>query len=275
MSHVLYRFYSATGQLLYIGITANPPARFGQHRSDKDWWSEVSDIKIETHENRNALRAAEATAIRAEKPRYNKVHNGSAATTATSVSSPVVESPLIGKRFHTRTKCVHDILVAEWQGWIVATPSSEVLLIELYSFSSGQPNGQQLITIPDFTTKNPVLYESDDDLRFHYEYGDLAHSGVCHQLPDDWGHVDVTELFPGLFGRSRRETRFGLVTDEEYERRAAEYGAKLDARDACHLCDHDGYRPNMRVCNHIDYGDGSPYQEALKRQLQVIQGGDA
>lgn len=40
MAHVLYRFYGATGQLLYVGITMNPVQRFRSHRGTKDWWCE-------------------------------------------------------------------------------------------------------------------------------------------------------------------------------------------------------------------------------------------
>lgn len=85
----------------------------------------------------------------------------------------------------------------------------------------------------------------------------------------------VVDLFPGLFGRSRRETRYGYVTDEEYRRRAEQDHAKAIEREDCPLCDGDGYRPNMRVCNHIDYGGRSAHREARKRQLQIIEGGGA
>ncbi|MBX7450389.1 GIY-YIG nuclease family protein [Mycolicibacterium sp. 3033] len=47
MAHVLYRFYSPTGKLLYVGITMNPSQRFNAHRKSKDWWDEVAGITIE------------------------------------------------------------------------------------------------------------------------------------------------------------------------------------------------------------------------------------
>lgn len=191
MSHVLYRFYSATGQLLYVGITANPPTRFKAHRRTKDWWSEVVGITLENYATREDLANAERRAIQVERPLHNVVHAKRCGASAVAVRPPEV------------------------------APAAADNLAGLFDSPS------------------------------------------------------VGDLFPGLFGRGCRETRYGYVTDEEYERRAAEYSAKLDARDACQLCDHDGYRPNMRVCNHIDYGDGSPYREARKRQLQIIEGGDA
>ena len=74
--HVLYRFYSATGQLLYVGITMRPPERFKSHRDTKRWWSEVSGITVENYSNRVELERAERRAIQVERPQYNVVHNG-------------------------------------------------------------------------------------------------------------------------------------------------------------------------------------------------------
>jgi predicted GIY-YIG superfamily endonuclease len=73
--HVLYRFYTKTGQLLYVGITMNPPQRFKSHQNGKEWWSEVSGITVEHYESRLELQSAERRAIQVEKPRYNVVHN--------------------------------------------------------------------------------------------------------------------------------------------------------------------------------------------------------
>lgn len=69
--HALYRFYSTSGQLLYVGITNNPANRFEQHRDSKEWWSEVSGITIEWHPDRAAVLAAERTAVQNEMPLYN------------------------------------------------------------------------------------------------------------------------------------------------------------------------------------------------------------
>lgn len=71
--HALYRFYSATGQLLYIGITLDPGNRWKQHAKDKPWWADVAGISVENHPDRASVLAAEARAIEVEKPLYNKV----------------------------------------------------------------------------------------------------------------------------------------------------------------------------------------------------------
>lgn len=72
--HALYRFFDEGGELLYIGITNNPTARFRQHGSDKDWWHEVATIRMERYSSRDAVLVAEKRAIIEEKPRYNVVH---------------------------------------------------------------------------------------------------------------------------------------------------------------------------------------------------------
>lgn len=74
-SHVLYRFFSENGQLLYVGITMNPPQRFKSHEHEKFWWSEVSGIRVEQHESREKLIEAERLAIKIERPIHNVVHN--------------------------------------------------------------------------------------------------------------------------------------------------------------------------------------------------------
>lgn len=74
-THALYRFYSRTGQLLYVGITNDPSKRFKEHGLDKPWWSRVAEIKIERFSSRAELAAAEIRAIETEHPRYNRAHS--------------------------------------------------------------------------------------------------------------------------------------------------------------------------------------------------------
>lgn len=73
--HALYRFFDAGGELLYLGITLNPAARWKQHSHDKTWSTEVANIVIEPHPDRAAVLEAERLAIVTEKPRYNVVYN--------------------------------------------------------------------------------------------------------------------------------------------------------------------------------------------------------
>jgi hypothetical protein len=92
--------------------------------------------------------------------------------------------PLVGRFFHTTIECPHGRRVAEWQGHIIAAVSDDVLLIELFEWLMGEPNGQEFITLADFMAKKPVLYSTGDEMRFSYEHGHLLHSSRCiHESP--------------------------------------------------------------------------------------------
>lgn len=72
--HCLYRFFDAEGELLYVGITMNPAARWPKHSYQKPWWCEVESITLETFDSRADVLAAEREAIKTEHPRHNIVH---------------------------------------------------------------------------------------------------------------------------------------------------------------------------------------------------------
>lgn len=190
MAHVLYRFYSATGQLLYVGITMNPPQRFKAHRDSKDWWPEVAGISIEHYASRTDLANAERRAIQVERPLHNVVH---------TKKRPLPKPP----------------------------------------------------------APEPRQFEIDDDI------------SALFRPPEPVS-------FDSLFGRERyRDTRFGYVTDEQYQECVAAERVKAEARADCSLCDSSGYRPNMRVCDHVDRSPGlrSAQREVQKERLSVIEGG--
>lgn len=72
--HCLYRFFAADGELLYVGITMNPAARWPKHSHQKPWWTEVESITLETFPSREEVLDAEREAIKTEHPRHNVVH---------------------------------------------------------------------------------------------------------------------------------------------------------------------------------------------------------
>lgn len=72
----LYRLHDHSGELLYVGITDCPERRWKDHAKDKPWWPDVNDRSVEWLPDRSHALAAEAAAIRAERPRYNFHHNG-------------------------------------------------------------------------------------------------------------------------------------------------------------------------------------------------------
>ncbi|MFE9736135.1 GIY-YIG nuclease family protein [Streptomyces sp. NPDC005863] len=67
----IYRLYDATDDLLYVGISINPDARFRAHRIDKPWWLDVEAVQIDWLDSRLAAEQAETEAISTESPRYN------------------------------------------------------------------------------------------------------------------------------------------------------------------------------------------------------------
>lgn len=68
----VYRHLDANGRTLYIGASANPGARYDNHRSVSEWALDVTRIEIEWHRSREAAYAAERAAIFAERPPHNK-----------------------------------------------------------------------------------------------------------------------------------------------------------------------------------------------------------
>lgn len=87
-SCTLYRHFDAADELLYVGIAFEPAARRRQHAADKLWWLEVARTSYEHHPTREAALQAEAAAIRAERPRWNVVHNVPTLRTARSLFTP-------------------------------------------------------------------------------------------------------------------------------------------------------------------------------------------
>ena len=73
--HALYRFFDDTADLLYVGITIDPSARWKKHRQGKHWWHSVRNITIQPCDSREAVLLAEREAIVSERPRYNHVHS--------------------------------------------------------------------------------------------------------------------------------------------------------------------------------------------------------
>lgn len=74
---VLYRFYDAAGQLLYVGISVDFPHRAASHRRRQCWWRDRARTTLQFFPSRATAEEAERLAIRAEHPRYNVVHNAS------------------------------------------------------------------------------------------------------------------------------------------------------------------------------------------------------
>lgn len=66
----LYRIFAGS-DLLYVGISANPAARFMKHKRT-DWWRHATRITFDVFESEWVALDAERAAIKAERPRHNK-----------------------------------------------------------------------------------------------------------------------------------------------------------------------------------------------------------
>lgn len=73
----LYRLYDGGDNLLYVGIATDPEKRVKVHRWDttKKWRHEIARHTAEWFDTRIEAEQAEVTAIRAERPLYNRRHH--------------------------------------------------------------------------------------------------------------------------------------------------------------------------------------------------------
>jgi predicted GIY-YIG superfamily endonuclease len=71
----VYRFFDRDGRLLYVGIAFDPAERWEKHAAVAEWWKDAADNTIDWYDTRAEAGRAELTAIRYEKPIYNKVGN--------------------------------------------------------------------------------------------------------------------------------------------------------------------------------------------------------
>ncbi len=73
MSHPthLYRHWNAAGELLYVGVTKNLAKRFSTHQSSARWFDDIAKVTSELFPTLEEARAAEARAIREERPAHN------------------------------------------------------------------------------------------------------------------------------------------------------------------------------------------------------------
>jgi hypothetical protein len=68
----VYRFFDKAERLLYVGIAFDPGERWKRHAAVARWWKDAVDNTIDWYDTRAEAERAELTAIRYEKPIYNK-----------------------------------------------------------------------------------------------------------------------------------------------------------------------------------------------------------
>jgi predicted GIY-YIG superfamily endonuclease len=69
----VYRFFDASGLLLYVGVTDQPTVRFAAHRASSAWWTSVDHVRtrVSWHATREEGELAERRAIEIERPEFN------------------------------------------------------------------------------------------------------------------------------------------------------------------------------------------------------------
>jgi predicted GIY-YIG superfamily endonuclease len=67
----LYRHFSKSGQLLYVGVSRNPFDRLAEHIRRGHWTTEISAITLQWFESEDEALSAEHLAIKTERPLWN------------------------------------------------------------------------------------------------------------------------------------------------------------------------------------------------------------
>lgn len=73
---ILYRWWDADDNLLYVGKSTSVLARIGSHKRYSSFFDRAVKMTMERYPDQLSLAEAEVRAIRAEHPPYNIVHNG-------------------------------------------------------------------------------------------------------------------------------------------------------------------------------------------------------
>jgi len=155
----LYRYFDAEGRLLYVGISFSAIARAAQHRESTGWWCDVARMHVEHLPTRSDALDAERQAIRTEQPLHNVVHNGKIsaaklerqmrcndpAETRRVIREMEADTyTFVGKYFLTPPDDGQFPRVNR-QGQVIGEPSSEMYVIQLYSWSDGRPTTQEIV----------------------------------------------------------------------------------------------------------------------------------
>ncbi len=74
MKTALYRHFSASGCLLYVGIASDLMSRLSGHEKKSPWFYVVASVSVEWFISRECALAAEKMAIVDESPRHNVMH---------------------------------------------------------------------------------------------------------------------------------------------------------------------------------------------------------
>jgi hypothetical protein len=102
--YAVYRCYSDSGELLYVGSTGQLGKRLGAH-AEKAWFIQVRGMTFEWYADELDARNAERRAIHVEHPKYNVVHRN-----ATRLATPAPRrrtAPGRGKNLTTEQRAAN------------------------------------------------------------------------------------------------------------------------------------------------------------------------
>ncbi len=74
--HAVYRIWSASDELLYIGCSVNPLSRIMEHSKYKAWCVAIDRVTVQWFDNKPEAQAAEKAAIQSENPTWNSHFTG-------------------------------------------------------------------------------------------------------------------------------------------------------------------------------------------------------
>lgn len=96
----LYRHYSSSGDLLYVGISNNVHVRTKQHMEGSHWADEIARIEVDFHPDRPTASTAEAKAVRELNPKYNRVRFASPGVPKPSVGEDIPQQIIVKVEHH-------------------------------------------------------------------------------------------------------------------------------------------------------------------------------
>lgn len=106
----MYLLFDRYDRLLYVGITCDVLRRLAEHADDKAWWPEVARYEVvpvvprPRETPRLAAERLERLTIRARRPVYNIVHNGTGRRTARLTRVPRRPAPRRDRRVRHRAE---------------------------------------------------------------------------------------------------------------------------------------------------------------------------
>lgn len=177
----LYRFYSPSDELLYVGITHRIESRFSDHKRSKPW-EKVGRIAVEHHPTREAAIAAETAAIKSEGPKWNVKHNGGPQPQQKATDDMADTHPLVDMYFHGIERHDDGCRYVKTQGFIHShlgpVNGEPAFLVCFYSWLTGGPSTMEVRRLSEMPEWR--FYDDPEWWNAEYRHG-LRHMNEKHE----------------------------------------------------------------------------------------------